>query len=215
MLAGRVGEIFEGRVTDLDERGARIQLCQSRRDHAGCRSNGLEIGDARPASARRSRSGAAPDPFRAGLAFDPQLLRRSARRTEAGARGSLAATASGGLRLSGSSPGKASARIRVRVAPGSTMWTRMRPVNCGLVGIGAEQGLERGLGRAVGAPEGARLARRPRRSGRRRRPVRLAQQRIEGGDQRLVGEQVEAEQPRKFLGVDVLRPASASRASRR
>ena len=36
------------------------------------------------------------------------------------------ATVSGGLRLSGSSPGKASARIRVRVAPGSTMWTRTR-----------------------------------------------------------------------------------------
>ena len=64
---------------------------------------------------------------------------------------------SGGLTLSGSSPGKARARMRVRVAPGSTMWTRIRPVIFGLVGIGAEQALERGLGRAVGAPEGARL----------------------------------------------------------
>jgi exoribonuclease R len=27
VLADRVGEIFEGRVTDVDERGARIQLC--------------------------------------------------------------------------------------------------------------------------------------------------------------------------------------------
>src|SRR4051794_18072623 len=38
------------------------------------------------------------------------------------------ATTSGGFTLSGSSPGKASARMRVRVAPGSTIWTRRRLV---------------------------------------------------------------------------------------
>ena len=45
MLAGRIGNMFGGRVTDIDERGARIQLCEAA-VITRVPVNGLAIGDA-------------------------------------------------------------------------------------------------------------------------------------------------------------------------
>ena len=45
VLAGRVGELFEGTVTDVDERGARIQLCEPA-VITRVKTDGLEVGAA-------------------------------------------------------------------------------------------------------------------------------------------------------------------------
>ena len=172
VLAGRVGERFTGTVTDIDkQRGARIQIA----DPAVITRvpvNGLNIG----ATVRLRLEEADPvlrlTRFRSPRRR-PGLARRLARRTEA-VRELPARPTSGGLTLSGSSPGKGEcAHAGAGRARVDDMDADAAAV-LGFVGIGAEQGFQRRLGRAVGAPEGAGLAADRRRQRDDVRPLRLA-----------------------------------------
>ena len=119
------------------------------------------------------------------------------------------------MTLSGSSPGKGELAHPGAGCAGVDDLDAQLAGMGGLVGIGAEQRVERRLGRAIAAPEGARLLADRRGDADDLGLVGAAEQRIEGGDQRLVGEDVELEDALQLLGVEMLDRRQADRASPR
>ena len=162
MLQGREGDVFGAVVTDVDERGAKVQLC-TEIVVTRLPVDGLDLGQevelelVEDIPARRLAA------LRARLALDPDSTRLLARRTAA-ARRSRRATTSGALeRCPVLRPGKASC---AHPCPGRAGIDDMDPELAGkggLVGISAEQGLERRLGRAIERPRRRAAPLRPRR----------------------------------------------------